>query len=118
MGAEELNLKVDSRDAEALVLGVDGKLGYNLSANTVLSANVGVGYDVINESAAITSTYAGAPGAAFTTKGLEPSPWLARTGLGLNHTLENGTEVSLRYDVESRTSFTHQGVSVKAVWAF
>lgn len=117
-GADALNLKVDSRDAEALVLGVDGKLDYNVSDSTVLSASAGVGYDVINEQASITSTYAGAPGAAFTTQGLDPSPWLGRAGLGLNHTLDNGTEVSLRYDVETRSAFSNQGVSLKARWAF
>lgn len=72
-GADARNLKVDSRDAEALVLGVDAKLDYNVSDSTVLSASAGAGYDVISEQASITSTYAGAPGAAFTTQGLDPT---------------------------------------------
>ncbi|WP_166363276.1 autotransporter domain-containing protein [Pseudomonas akapageensis] len=117
-GAGALDLDVDSRDAEAMILSVDGKLGYRLGAQTQLDANLGAGYDLINEQTSITSTYAGAADAAFTTRGLDPSPWLTRAGLGLTHNLSNGTEVSLRYDVESRSDFLNQGASIKARWAF
>lgn len=117
-GAGALDLKVDSRDAEELVLSLDGKLNYRIAAHTVLSANLGGGYDVINERSAITSLYAGDLSAAFTTRGVDPSPWRTRAGLGLTHELANGTEVSLRYDAESRSDFLNQGASVKARWAF
>ncbi|MGE8360856.1 autotransporter outer membrane beta-barrel domain-containing protein [Pseudomonas sp.] len=117
-GAGLLNLDVDERDTEALVFSLDGKLDYSLTDTTILSANLGAGYDVINESASMTSIYAGAPGAAFRTEGLDLEPWLARAGLGLSHTLDNGTEVSLRYDAEARSGFTNQGAQIKARWAF
>jgi outer membrane autotransporter protein len=117
-GAGALDLDVDSNDAEELLLSVDGKLDFNLSDATVLSANLGAGYDVIDEDSSITSTYAGASSAAFKTPGLDLEPWLARAGLGLSHTLASGTEVSLRYDAEARSDFTNQGASLKARWAF
>ncbi len=117
-GAGALDLDVDSNDTEELLLSIDGKLNYALSEATLLSANLGAGYDVIDENGAITSTYAGAPGAAFRTQGMDLEPWLARAGLGLTHTLSGGTEVSLRYDAEARSDFTNQGASVKARWAF
>jgi outer membrane autotransporter protein len=117
-GAGALNLDVDSNDSEELLLSIDGKLNYSLSEATVISANIGAGYDVIDEDSAITSTYAGAPGAAFRTPGMDMEPWLARAGLGLTHTLAGGTEVSLRYDAEARSDFTNQGASLKARWAF
>lgn len=117
-GAGLLNLEVEDRDSEALVFSLDGRFDYYLSDSTVLSANLGGGYDSINESASMTSVYAGAPGAAFRTEGLDLEPWLARAGLGLSHTLDNGTEVSLRYDAEARSGFTNQGAQVKARWAF
>ncbi|MFG0379663.1 autotransporter domain-containing protein [Pseudomonas sp. zbq_18] len=117
-GAGALNLDVDSNDAEELLLSVDGKLDYSLSEATVLSANLGAGYDVIDEDSSITSTYAGSPGAAFKTPGMDMEPWVARAGLGLSHTMANGTEVSLRYDAEARSDFTNQGASFKARWAF
>jgi outer membrane autotransporter protein len=117
-GAGALNLDVDSNDSEELLLSIDGKINYSLSEATVMSANIGAGYDVIDEDSAITSTYAGAPGAAFRTPGMDMEPWLARAGLGLTHTLTGGTEVSLRYDAEARSDFTNQGASLKARWAF
>lgn len=117
-GAGALNLDVDSRDAEELIFSVDGKLNYNLGSSTVLSANLGAGYDAINEQTSISSAYAGSPTGVFTTRGLDPSPWLGRAGLGLSHTLDNGTEVSLRYDAESRSDYLNQGASIKARWAF
>lgn len=117
-GAGALNLDVDSRDVEELIFSVDGKLNYSVTEATVLSANLGAGYDAINETSAISSAYAGAPGGVFTTRGLDPSPWLGRAGLGLSHTLDNGTEVSLRYDAESRSDYLNQGASIKARWAF
>lgn len=117
-GAGALNLDVDSNDSEELLLSIDGKLNYSLSEATVMSANIGAGYDVIDEDSAVTSTYAGASGAAFRTPGMDMEPWLARAGLGLTHTLAGGTEVSLRYDAEARSDFTNQGASLKARWAF
>lgn len=117
-GAGALDLDVDNDDAEALLFSVDGKLDYNLNEATVLSANLGAGYDVIDDNSSITSTYAGASSAAFKTPGIDLEPWLARAGLGLNHTLESGTEVSLHYDAEARSDFLNQGASLKARWAF
>lgn len=117
-GAGALNLHVDSNDSEELLFSVDGKLNYRLGDNTVLSANLGAGYDLIDEKSSITSAYAGAPGATFSTPGMDMEPWLARAGLGLTHNLANGTEVNLRYDAEARSGFTNQGASLKLRWAF
>lgn len=117
-GAGALNLKVDDNANEELLLSIDGKLNYALSQATAVNVNLGAGYDVIDEDSAITSSYAGAPGAAFHTRGMDLEPWLARAGLGLTHTLDNGSEIGLRYDAELRSGFTNQGASVKARWAF
>lgn len=117
-GAGLLNLDVSSRTTEELVLAIDGKLTHGMNDATTLTANVGVGYDVINEDASITAAFAGAPGASFVTRGIDPDPWIARAGLGLVHTLVNSTEITARYDIEAREGFTNQTASVKARWAF
>ena len=117
-GAGALNLNVDSNSAEQLLVSFDGKFNYKLSDVTVLSANLGAGYDLIGEKSSITSAYAGAPGATFKTPGMEMERWVARGGLGLTHALANGTEINLRYDVETRSGFLSQGASVKARWVF
>lgn len=117
-GAGLLNLNVDSRDSEALVFGIDAALNHQISDSTSLSANLGVGYDSLAKQASITAVFAGAPGAAFTTYGLDVEPWSARAGLGLTHTMASGTEISLRYDAEHREGYLNQSASVKARWAF
>ena len=117
-GAGAFNLDVKGRSTDQLILGIDGKLTHELKPGTTLSANLGLGYDVLNKQASITSAYAGAPGIDFTTKGLDSSPWLVRGGLGLATTMQSGVEISVRYDAEYRTDFLNQTASVKARWAF
>lgn len=117
-GADIFNLNVSSNRTEALVFGVDGKVAHKLNDSVTLTGNLGVGYDVINERASITSTYAGAPTAAFVTKGLDPSPWMTRGGLGVVTKANERLEIAARYDVEVRESFDNQTASVKVRWAF
>ncbi|WDZ95034.1 autotransporter domain-containing protein [Herbaspirillum sp. WKF16] len=117
-GAGVLNLNVDGRSVSQLVLSTDAKLNLQLNPNTNLAFNAGVGYDTINKQASITSTYAGAPGAAFVTYGLEQSPWIGRVGAALAYTTSGGVDLSLRYDLEGRSSFTNQTASARARWRF
>lgn len=117
-GAGALNLNVQKRTADELILAVDGKVLHEVEKGLVLSANLGAGYDALNGQASITAAYAGAPGVSFTTKGMNPSPWLFRFGLGVAKTTVNGIEIAARYDAEQRTDFLNQTASVKLRWAF
>lgn len=117
-GAGALNLNVDNRSTQELILAADAKVVHKLNDATTLTANVGVGYDTLNKQASVTTAFAGAPGLSFVTYGLEQDPWLVRGGLGLTHTYAKGVEVTARYDLEHREGFNNQTVSVKARWAF
>ncbi len=117
-GAGALNLNVNSNTTEELILSLDGKLAHALTDKATLTANLGVGYDVINDQASITSAFAGAPSVSFTTKGLDPSPWLMRGGLGIVSKATETIEISARYDIEARKDFDNQTASVKVRWAF
>ncbi|MDO9283045.1 MAG: autotransporter domain-containing protein [Methylotenera sp.] len=116
--AGALNLRVNSNTTEELVLGVDGKLAHALTDQATFTANLGFGYDVINEQASLTSAFAGAPSVSFTTKGLDPSPWLMRGGLGIVSKATETVEISARYDIEARKDFDNQTASMKVRWAF
>ncbi|WP_167467182.1 autotransporter outer membrane beta-barrel domain-containing protein [Aquitalea magnusonii] len=111
-GAGSLNLNVGTQNTEALVFGVDGKLVSKLNDKLTLSTSIGVGYDAMSKQNAITSAYAGAPTAAFTTTGINPSPWLGRGALGLAYKTKNGLEITGRYDLEYRQSYLGQTVSL------
>jgi autotransporter family porin len=117
-GAGALNLDVKGRTTDELIVAVDGKLAHEVSKGMTLTANLGLGYDLLNDQASITSAFTGAPTAAFTTKGLDPSPWMVRGGLGIVSNTQSGMEVSARYDVEHRSDFLNQTASVKLRWAF
>lgn len=117
-GAGPLNLNVKGRSTDQLILAVDGKVSHEIEKGMTLNANLGLGYDALNDQASITAAYVGAPGVAFTTKGLDPSPWLVRGGLGIVSTTQSGMEVAARYDAEYRQSFLNQTASVKFRWAF
>lgn len=118
-GAGALNLNVGSSTAEALVLGVDGKVAHAVTEKATLVANLGVGYDALNERSSVTSTFAGDQSATkFVTKGVDPSPWLTRGGFGIVGKITDTTEITARYDFEVRDDFTNQTASVKLRWAF
>lgn len=117
-GAGALNLNVQGHSSDELTLAIDGKIAHEIDKGTTVTANLGAGYDALNKQASITATFAGAPGAAFTTKGLEPSPWLLRAGLGIAKATRSGMEVLAHYDAEYRKDFLNQTASVKLRWAF
>lgn len=117
-GAGLLNLSVDDRSADEFIVGVDGKWVHALNKNSDIRFNVGLGYDFLNERASVTSVFAGAPGASFTTYGLKPSPWIGSAGFGFVHNTQDGTEITLRLDAEFRDDFLNKSASLKARWAF
>jgi autotransporter family porin len=116
-GAGALNLDVKGHSTDELILLAEGRLSHSLSDKATLVANLGAGYDVLNGRNSIASSYVGG-GAAFTTKGLDASPWLARGGVGLAMNATESTEITARYDVEAREDYIDQTASVKVRWAF
>lgn len=117
-GAGLLNLSVNSRSSDALVVGVDGKLVHPLNDRTSLITDLGVGYDTINDQASITSAFAGAPSAAFITTGIKPSPWIGRGAVGVEYKAQDGLTITGRYDAEWRTAFLNQTASLNLRKAF
>ncbi|MEW6329981.1 MAG: autotransporter domain-containing protein [Pseudomonadota bacterium] len=111
-GAGALNLAVDARTTDELILAVDGKLAHALSDATTLNANLGVGYDTEAEQASLTTSFAGGA-AAFTTDGIKPSSTVWRGGLGMVLNASDAMEFTARYDLETRSGYTGQTVSVK-----
>lgn len=117
-GAEDLNLSAKSRSTDQFILGVDGKLSHDLTQQLNVSANLGVGYDFLAERDSISSSFAGAPGASFTTYSGDPQRWLVRGGTGLNYQVNGQLQLGVRYDVEKRTAYLNQTGSLEARWAF
>lgn len=117
-GANALNLNVNSQKTDAFVLGADAQLQHRYSAKSRLDVNLGIGYDTVNKRGNIVAAYAGAPGQAFVTTGIDHSPWLLRGGVAYSLATNNGTEIMLRYDAEGRSDYLNHTASVRANWAF
>ncbi|MDB5798232.1 MAG: Outer rane autotransporter barrel [Paucimonas sp.] len=111
-GAGALNLDVARNITKELILSVDGRLNRALTERTVFTANLGAGYDTLTDQSSITAAFVGG-GGQFTTRGLSPSPWLARGGLGIIMTNNRAMEITARYDAEARQSFINHTASVK-----
>ncbi|HIC47591.1 MAG TPA: autotransporter domain-containing protein [Methylophaga aminisulfidivorans] len=116
-GAGAINLDVDSVHSDEFILMVQTDIDHQLNDKTTLLANIGVGYDVINDDTSLTASYTGG-GTAFTTDGIDPSPWLARAGVGATVNLNDYTDITAQYDVEGREDFLNQTASVKLRWSF
>ena len=111
-GADALSLAVAKNSARELILSTEARLNQSLTEHAMFSANLGVGYDALARQSAITAGYVGG-GAQFVTRGMAPSRWLMRAGLGFVVTSSKAMEVSVRYDAEVRERFTNQTASVK-----
>jgi outer membrane autotransporter protein len=111
-GAGGLSQAVDDNNTDELILMVDGRVDHAISQGTTITANLGVGYDVLSERTSVTSSFTGG-GAAFTTQGLDPSPVMIRGGAGLVMTNSNAMEVTARYDFEVREDFDSHTASLK-----
>jgi outer membrane autotransporter protein len=117
-GAGLLDLEIDRRSTDALVLGFDSRLAYHATERSTFLVTLGVGLDAVNDRASSVASFAGAPGAEFSTPGIDPNPWLSRGGLSYVHEREDGMQFTARWDAEARQSFINQTFSVKLRWPF
>ena len=112
-GAGSLNLHVNSQFADELVPAMEAKFNHTINSNFSAALNGGLGYNVLSSNDSITSNFVGG-GSSFSTRGVDPSPWVVRTGAGLIYKTPGDTEIIARYDREDRgSSFDDQTVSLK-----
>jgi outer membrane autotransporter protein len=117
-GGGNLNLNVNSQSYNMAMLSADLRADYQMTDPLKLSANIGAGYNTLNNQVQITSTYQGG-GAAFVTNGLQTSPWLYNVGLGVAGKLDKNTELNLRYDTQfTTTGYNNQMVTAKLKFWF
>lgn len=109
-GAGVLSLNIGNDSADSLIIGTGVKANHAVSNSLLLMANAGIRYDVMTNRNSLTSSFADS-GAQFTTDGIEPDEWVYNAGLGAKYSLENGTEITASYNINTRQDFTDQSVS-------
>jgi len=126
-GLGALNLVVNKLTTERLVLGVDGKYVYKPTSDTNLSANLGVGYDALQDNESLRARFQGGPGynccgaqpvVSFNVATMDPSPWIVKAGLGASYNVTNSVDLNARYDLNVKDSYFDQMASARVVVKF
>lgn len=115
---QPLLLRVDERDSDQLVLGLDGTLEHALTPLAHLRLGLGVGYDLLDQPSVTTAAYAAAPEDRFTVTSSGSNPWEVNGSLGLVARWRNGNEVSVNHEVQQRGDFSDQVTALKVVMPF
>jgi outer membrane autotransporter protein len=118
-GAGALNLDVKSFSSSEFILGV-GTLGYyRLDESSKLFGNVNVGYDLKDDSNIVSSSYQGASGLSFETKGIDNGRWNYDLGLGVENDITELSNLSFSYNFQGEGSdYTNHVISAKYTFKF
>lgn len=118
-GAGALNLKSEKFSNTELLgkIGVD--FDYNLTNSSKLTANLGAGYDFHSGKNSVTSSFAGASGVTFDSKGIDNGRWKYEAGVGYVIDINNSNNFSLDYNYQGEGSkFRNNVVSVNYNYKF
>jgi outer membrane autotransporter protein len=111
-GAGGLNLNVDTQVYRELMVTAGLKGAVQIANHAWLTADAGVGYNMLNERLRISAAFAGG-GDSFVTSGLGLSPWLYSVGVGLVAAQNDQLDLSVRYGLQATPSgFLQQAGSV------
>lgn len=117
-GAGALNLQVEDQFFDELVPLVGARLDHGVSNRWNISANAGVGYDLLNRGNSITSSFVGG-GGGFSVQGIENSPWIFRSGIDTTYRADDTTSFNLSYVREDEGSDAQfQTIFLTARYAF
>ncbi len=120
-GAGNASLRVDPDAMSTVDAGVGGEASYAIAladgGTLKPSVRAKYVYRMGDESMATTSQFTGG-GAAFNSNGVEGDKSSVNLGAGILLTTVGGTDLSLNYDADIRSSLTGHTGQVKARWAF
>lgn len=120
-GAGGASLYVDPESMSTLDAGLGGEMSYAMPLNDggTLKPSVHAKYiyRMGDDSMGTTSSFVGG-GAAFSTSGVKSDRSSLNVGAGMLLTTVGGTDLSINYDADIRSSLTGHTGQLKARWAF
>ena len=117
-GAGSLDLTVGAQSYEELRLSAGMRGDVRMTDSLRLSVDGAAGYNLLDTGTQIIAIYAGG-GDSFVSTGQDISPWLFSFGIGVASILQGGTDVALRYDLQtSPTGYLSQTASVRFTLTF
>ncbi|WP_315723045.1 MULTISPECIES: autotransporter outer membrane beta-barrel domain-containing protein [unclassified Bradyrhizobium] len=102
-GAGGFSLNVDPQTYQELTATAGLKAVYQVARQVRLTADVGAGYNALNQRLQIGAAFSGG-GDGFVTSGLGLSPWTYSAGLGVATAGTDRLELSMRYGVSATSS--------------
>jgi outer membrane autotransporter protein len=111
-GAGALDLRVASQTQSQLIPALEAKADHEFTPKFFFSLNGGLGYDLLHSANTVSASFAGG-GGKFKTQGLDPSPWILRSGVGLTWKENDKIDFTMRYDRRDRGNYNNQTVSLK-----
>lgn len=118
-GAGALNLHIDKFTSEDLILGIGTNAYYNITNDSKIVGNVNVGYDFKGNDQTITSSFAGAAGVKFDTKGIDNGRWSYQAGIGYELDISDRNNIHVGYEYQGQgKDFSNNIISAKYVLKF
>lgn len=111
-GAGVYNMQARDSDDDVLLISANAGFEHAIAKNRVFLANLGLAFDTSTDAASVTTTMAGG-GATYTVNGIEQDSTILMAGAGYRYITARGTEISANYDLEARSDFMANTVSVK-----
>ena len=111
-GAGVLDLHIASQTQAQLIPAAEVAANHKFTSRISLALNAGLGYDLLNRASTVSASFAGG-GGEFITRGLNPSPWVVRSGAGLTWKRSDEVDFTARYDRNDRGNYDNQTVSLK-----
>ncbi|CCD83576.1 conserved protein of unknown function [Bradyrhizobium sp. ORS 285] len=102
-GAGGFSLNVDPQSYQELTTTAGLKAVYQLARQVRLTADLGAGYNALNQRLQVGAAFSGG-GDSFVTNGLGLSAWTYSAGLGLITTASDRLDLSLRYGLDTTPS--------------
>ncbi len=120
-GAGGASLAVNQKSMDIFELGggldASWKFRRDDGAEVVPAIRAGYRYDLIGDSVASTSTFAGG-GTAFSTEGASPARGTATLGAGLKYALPNAVDLTLNYDFEHKADYNSNSGYLRVGYSF
>ncbi|MGJ4951080.1 autotransporter outer membrane beta-barrel domain-containing protein [Bradyrhizobium sp. HKCCYLS20291] len=102
-GAGGFSLNVDPQTYQELTATAGLKAIYQVAKRVRLTADVGAGYNALNQRLQVGAAFSGG-GESFVTSGLGLSPWVYSTGVGLIAAGNDQLDLSFRYGLRATPS--------------
>ncbi|MDF2447052.1 MAG: outer rane autotransporter [Moraxellaceae bacterium] len=110
-GAGAFNLTVADSDEDTILALAKADYALKLNGNATFLASFGVGMDTADTASA--TAQLGGTGATFVSNGVEPESTLITAGIGYRYVTAKNLEINAAYDLESRSDFLGNTLSVK-----